>query len=441
MLLSLGEQGGLFQLFVNYVPGYQLFRTPARHGMVAGLGVTVLAGFGLDSIIGSNKLSVEKSQDKPSYFWIAGLVISAAALLLAASYQEPNATSYEILAYRLVRGVVWFLSAGALFYLAYRRYRATPTTPLAFLLIGVIALDLFLYAYPQIYQGSKPAELAYIASENFTKSDQYSVAFLERGDPGEWGNVNVAAENGVRLLNMYTGIIPQRMTQVINILAGRDASYRQEENLILLDDISRPDLLDFLGVRYLLVNSDVEIDHDRSLQEHVVFDSVRSLENNDAMPFAFVVPDFKAVSSSEEALAHVDRAEDLRNVGVVIEGDLDQHGTNCPENDVGKDGVSNLRLEGGNIWFDIDNSKAGMVIVNQTFLNGWKGWVDGEQSKVYPVNYRWIGIYLACPGEYQIHLRYVPKGLAAGLFFSTTTLLVVLAVSFRFSQRHQIDKQ
>ncbi len=57
LILSLGSQGGLFSLFAEYFPGYQLFRNPARHGMVTSLGVMMLAGYGIDMINLRNEVS------------------------------------------------------------------------------------------------------------------------------------------------------------------------------------------------------------------------------------------------------------------------------------------------------------------------------------------------------------------------------------------------
>jgi hypothetical protein len=429
-VLSLGEGGGLFSIFVKFVPGYQLFRNPARHGMVISLAVTILAGYGLDEFIGSLKRRAGELRLNQQRFWVVGIVIGLLLLFLAAINQEPNGvSSFEVLPYRLARGVIWFTSALIVFYLVNKIHSARPTLALGILLVGVVGFDVVLYAYPQIYQESRPANLPYINPDNFAESDLYSVAFFEEGDPVDWGRVNVAADNGVRLLNMYTGVTPARMSGVINILAGRPPSTPQELNQIQLNAITRPDILDYLGVGYLLVNSGQQLDHDPSLREVRSFDQMRSFENTDAMPFAFVASDMQPVSSPAAALELVEQSPDLRLEAVAVEGVIEDGEMVCPESDVGIDRISNLRLEGGNLRFSFETSQAGMLIINQTYQNGWKGWVDGEPSTVYPVNYRWMGMYLPCSGHYQIHLRYLPTSLMIGLLISASTFLLILIVS------------
>lgn len=442
LLLSLGEQGQLFSLFVKFIPGYQLFRNPARHGMVISLAVIMLAGYGFDAFVSSLKRRVEVPRLIQQRIWVAGIVVGLLVLSIAATNQEPSSgSSLEVLPYRLARGAIWFVSAVIVFYLANKIFAIRPTLTVGMLIVGVVAFDVVLYAYPQIYQNSKPADLPYISPDNFTESEFYSVAFFEEGDSSDWGRVNVAAENGVRLLNMYTGITPARMSKVINILAGRPPSAPLESNLIQLSAISRPDLLDYLGVKYLLVNPSSEFGHDPSLREGRIFEQIQSFENTDAMPFAFVVSDIQSVSSPAAALEFVEKSEDLRREAARVEGIIEDSEMGCPESTVGGDLISDLRLEGGNLRFNYKTSQAGMLIINQTYQNGWKGWVDGEASKVYPVNYRWMGIYLPCSGQYQIHLRYLPASLTTGLVISASTFLLITFISLGLIFRSRREQQ
>jgi hypothetical protein len=392
--------------------------------------VTVLAGYGLDALLDSLKRTVGELRINQTRFWIAGIVVGLAVLFFAAIYQEPNGgPSVEVLRTRIVRGAIWFTSALIVFYLASKLHAVTQSPTLVILLVGVVAFDVVLYAYPQIHQGRRPAELNYIDPDNSTEIDLYSAAFFEAGDPVDWGRVNVAADNGVRLLNMYTGVIPARMSRVINILTGRPASAPQEENHLQLDVIARPDLLDYLGVRYLLIAPGQNLDHDQSLQDRGKFDNMRNMENTDALPFAFVVADFNSVSSPTHALELVERTSDLRLEAVTVEGIIEKNEATCPESGVQIDRISNLRLEGGNLKFDFESAQPGILIINQTYQNGWEGWIDGEPSMVYPVNYRWMGMNLPCPGEHQIHLRYLPTSLVVGLVISASTMVLLLIIS------------
>ena len=437
LLLSLGDQGGLFPLFARYVPGYQFFRNPARHGMVTGLGVMMLAGYGFDALGRGLGRVAGESRGWNLRYRVAAAVGGLFLLVLAGTYQESSGPSIELLPERLVRGVIWFTAAIAVFYLAYRTYRYRPGPILAVLVVGVVALDLTLYAYPQIYRQSTPAELPYVVPGNFPGIDQYGVAFLESGSSADWALVNVAANQGVRLINMYTGVVPLRMARLINLVAGRSAQAQHEQNQILLDRIGRPDLLDYLGVRYLLISTERRMDEDSSLRYRRALGTVNSYENVGAMPFAFVVSQTTAVQSPEAALEFVAQADDLRLKPAAIEGAFSEGEPGCPEGKAGTDLLSDVRLEGGNLRFVVGTSAAGMLTINQTYQRGWQGWVDGEPTPVYPVNYRWMGVYLPCPGAYDIHLRYLPTSLLIGLAVSASSLVLVLMVSLVVARRSQ----
>jgi hypothetical protein len=435
LLLSLGDQGGLFPLFTRYVPGYQFFRTPARHGMVASLGVAMLAGYGLDAL-GSARMEHSRTDNRSRLaVWLGLMAVGLVLIAAIATYREADGPALAILPERLFRGAIWFAAAVALFFIAYRCYRIRPRPILATLQLGVVALDLALYAIPQIYQRSVPADLPYVNPDNFGERDAYSVAFLESGSSADWGLVNVAADNGVRLVNMYTGVVPQRMAGLVNLIAGRPAVAQHEQNQILLNRISRPDLLDIMNVQYLLVSVNQRVDGDSSLQHREIFDGVNSYENLDALPFAFVVPQTIAVDTPGAALDFVAHTDILTPEIAAVEGTLPEKSIGCPEVEAELERVSHLRLEGGNIRFKITTTNPGMLTVNQTYQQGWSGWVDGEPTRIYPVNYRWMGVYLHCPGTFQVHLRFLPASVSVGLAVTACTLLLALGVSIVVKRR------
>ena len=428
LILSLGSQGGLFSLFSEYFPGYQFFRNPARHGMVASLGVMMLAGYGVDTF--HPKKKAEDVLHRRKWAWLLGIGIGLLMLIAAATYEEPSGPSFDVLPNRLARGAVWFTAAIAVFYLTYKLISPRPTIWRSSSLVIVVAFDLVLYAYPQIYQKSTPAELSYIKPQNLAGGLMYGAAFLEKGTPADWGMVNVAADNGVRLLNMYAGVIPMRMARVVNLLAGRPALAQREDNKILLDRIARSDILDFLGARYLLVMRDQQLNEDSSLEVSNNLGRVRILENVDALPFAFLVPEFQSRVSKDFALEFVERSEDLGSGPVVVEGPVaDNNGEDCTGSGPAADRVSHISLRGGNLSFDFKASQAGMLIINQTFQEGWEGWIDGVPKPVHAVNYRWMGLHLPCPGEYEIDLRYLPTSLQTGLIITLSTLILAITAS------------
>ncbi len=433
--LSLGSSGGLFALFRKIVPGYTLFRDPARHTMVAGLGISVLAGYGLDQILMRSQAPISTRRRK---VYGIGIGMTLLVVIVAALYQEPYAVeSFDVLPQRFLRGLVWFVAALIGFLLAVRLYQSQPKQHYALLVLAVAAVDLVSYAMPIIYRGASLDPLTYITPQNLPVENAQAFAFLETGDSHEWGRVNVAENSGLRFLNGYSGVLPQRLTNAINVLTGRPADRPHEENQIMLDAVVRPDLLDLFGVRWLLLKTDEPLPDDPSLIEGHKLGPVRSVENIDALPFAFVVPQVEPVSSADEALHWLEQPGKSYRHQAVIEADLPTADTCAAAADISTERLSAVRLEGGNLWLEIETPQAGLLIVNQTYHRGWKAWINGDDATVYASDYRWMGVFLPCAGRYEVHLRYLPPSLLIGLAVTGGTLLTVLLVSLATILRKQ----
>jgi hypothetical protein len=241
--------------------------------------------------------------------------------------------------------------------------------------------------------------------------------------------VNAAEDSGLPFLNGYSGVLPQRLTQTINVLTGRPSHAKQEENQIMLDAVARPDLLDLFGVRWLLLNTDALLPDDPSLIEGRVLGPVRSAENTDALPFAFVAPQVELVPSAAEALHWLEQPGTDYRQQAVIEADVPITDTCSAAANIATEKLSSVRLEGGNLWLEIETPQAGLLIVNQTYHRGWKAWINGDDATVYAADYRWMGVYLPCAGRYEVHLRYLPPSLLIGLVVTGGTLLLVLLLS------------
>ncbi len=426
--LALGTQAGLFRLFVKVVPGYALFRNPSRHAMITGLGLAMLAGYGLDQFL---RPESTRGTTRRSRLFLLGTVVLVLIQIGAALYPVPDpAKSFDVFPERLLRGTVWFVAALLAFVLATQFYRARRTLPAALLIFGTVVADLACYAVPIIYRAATPTDLAYITPENFPVTGARSVAFFETDTPDS-GQVNATAESGLVFLNAYSSVIPQRLVGAANLLAGR-APDTYLENEIALTTIARPDLLDLFGVQWLIVGKDVPMPDDSSLREGRDFGPVRSIENPDALPFAFVVPDVESVSSADASLHWLEQTGIDYRQHAVIEGDLPKAQA-CPSDTSTTEQLSDVRLEGGNLWLTIESPQAGLLVINQTYMRGWEAWINDHSAAVFPTDHRWSGVYLPCAGRYRVHLRYLPSSLIIGVVVTGATILMVAGISFGFA--------
>ena len=83
-----------------------------------------------------------------------------------------------------------------------------------------------------------------------------------------------------------------------------------------------------------------------------------------------------------------------------------------------------------NIELATKSSHDAFLILADTFYPGWKAYVDGRETKIYPAYVAFRAIVLP-QGEHSVTFRYEPGSLRKGIIVSTTTfILLILAMIF-----------
>jgi DUF971 family protein len=434
LLLSFGLQSPLFRLVLEVFPPYTLVRNPARHLSIVQLALAMLAALGLDTLL-SQPLSAIKAR-----WHLAGVALAALIVVVVATRPIESPNSWDVFPERLLRGAVWFVAALTAFLLSVRLARVPWPQPRAqqgaiLLVVGVILLDLALYGHPLINGNESPGRLDYLTRAQFP--NDYLVAFDEN-DSVEASNVLHAADQGVLILNLYTSILPQRMVRAANLLVGRPAD-TYLENHIELVNVARPDLLDMLAVRWLLFEPDQTAYDDASLRFVRDAGVVRVYENTNALPVVRLVPDVSAVPDADASIRWLEDFTGDFGTQAVIEGAVP---TSCPASPAeppAGDRVDGVTFSGGDIRVNAQTSGPRLLVVNQTYVKGWRAWVNGDSSTVYPTNQRWLGVYLACAGDYEIHLQFLPRSLQTGALISAITaagMLLALAGEWVWRRRY-----
>jgi len=110
LFLALGAYNPVYWALVKVVPGFNLFRAPARWMILWGFGAAGLAGAGLDVVMG--RLDAHTQPLRFTHVWRLGLVIVAIAVL---SFAAPLAADNVQGATRpsLTEIVLWLLTLGA----------------------------------------------------------------------------------------------------------------------------------------------------------------------------------------------------------------------------------------------------------------------------------------------------------------------------------------
>jgi len=81
-----------------------------------------------------------------------------------------------------------------------------------------------------------------------------------------------------------------------------------------------------------------------------------------------------------------------------------------------------LNRETNSLAIDADLKCKGMVIVGETFFPGWEARVDGKPSPIYEAYTTLRGVVVDA-GHHRIEMRYCPRSVYWGFFFTLTGLL------------------
>lgn len=88
---------------------------------------------------------------------------------------------------------------------------------------------------------------------------------------------------------------------------------------------------------------------------------------------------------------------------------------------------------------DVQAPAEGWLLVTDRFAQGWRAWVDREETEVLPANFGFRAVAIS-PGRHQIEFRYRPFGWPWLLALSWTVLAVVGFVSCAVAVRRARDR-
>jgi hypothetical protein len=188
-----------------------------------------------------------------------------------------------------------------------------------------------------------------------------------------------------------------------------------------LEKLASP-VVDLLNIRYI-VAADGGVARVAALPK---FRPIASLpghelfENTQVFPRFFLLHQARAVSSLEEArdliLAH---KIDLRQTAIVDRPLELEAGDGSEE-------VKTLQYEPNSIELSTQSSRSSLLVLSETNYPGWKAWLDGRPTPIYPADIALRGIPVP-RGTHHIRMEFRPPILAIsfGISLATACLLAI----------------
>jgi len=425
----------LYKPMYVLLPFFDKFRAPAMILMLLFFCVAVLAGFGFQALLEMNSSSTSRKVagkrarlSKILLRLAVALVLVGILLTLAqgsisrglmAVYDRVDAAlgrhpqvspqvrdQLDDRRFAMAFGDTWkmllFLAAASLLTALYLGKKVSRRLFIG-LLVTLLLLD-FLWVdlglvryrrdrgYEQVYYRSREDQIV-----RFLEEDRSLFRILPLDDVGtnEYAYFEISSAGGYHPAKL--GIYQEVMEQV---------------------GLGNPNLLDLLNVKYLITRR--QIDHPRF---ELVLETLSGnvYWNKKVMPRAFTVNQMEILDDKERIFARLRSPEfDPRKVAILE--------SQPPFSlDPGEGGTVRVISYGSEeIQLEASVHTACLLVLSEVYYPaGWKAHVDGQQTKIYRVDYLLRAIYLPA-GDHRVSFLFRPWTFRAGLWISVLFLLGIL---------------
>ena len=452
---ALGPYTPVHWLFYHLVPGVKVLRTPGMIAFLFAFPACVLAGVGLDRVLGAEG---EDRSLLARRLLISGGALTGLALLLAlaprgvtgawiaALYRDPAPHKLQALAEGygwLSRGALAVaLAAGCGTALLYLRARGRLAAGL--LVTGLCGLTLAdTWRIDRLFlEYEDPARHQDVRTEN-----PRTLAFLRRGDELfrilPLPSFSLLKTRGYHLyeVDSVTGFhdfTPRRYDRLLDevepVTRLLEAKYYEGKQIPYTDEqmleATRP-LLNLLNARYLVTPRQMQL-AGAGFPEVFAQENLRVYENASALPWFYLAPSCRVVPDEESAIAGL-RDPDLDPGRTVVLERAPPGELAAPDAaDVSGDRVERLAydLDAGYIRLKTTSSGPRMLVVSENYHPNWRVAVDGQPAEIYRANYVWRAVFVPA-GEHMVEWRYHSWAVGLSRWAMLASALVMAAVAGR----------
>jgi hypothetical protein len=220
---------------------------------------------------------------------------------------------------------------------------------------------------------------------------------------------------GISDVRGYDLVVPRRYEELISRVEGHFRFH--SHSLFTQVDSS---LLDLLNVKYVLTDQELGGRWELVYQDA---GSVRVYRNQNVMPRAFVVYRAQVVDSAGRSLEYILGGDfDFRNT-VLLE-ELPAGWTQPPKPHQVSATVQIVHYEPNRITIEVGTEADGLLVLTDTYAQGWKATLDERDTPVYVANHAFRAVAVPA-GTHQVEFVYQPRGFQAG---ATVTLIAIAAL-------------
>ncbi|MCB0196790.1 MAG: YfhO family protein, partial [Anaerolineae bacterium] len=439
-ILAMGRYTPLYQYIIQYLPGFALFRIPARWLMVVNLALAVLAGYGLENLLNS-----PKSRAKAGVIVLGGLAV-AIGLGLAWMFRESlidwtqagwSDTSRKLLRVFFEKGVALETVYQSRLLLGWIYWI---TTPIILMIANIaVAIVIFgLYAIDRISTTTLERLIVAAVALDLVIAGGTTVNPTQ---PDTWwhqlsGGAKYVLENidGTRVFPLGMGSEQATVSQLgqyfpsvyrVRSAGGHGSSLMLERTQVFMGDAHPVQAIRALGVRYLLTEG--QMGADAASTYPIAYSDADSFvyENKTPLPRAFVVHDAIRVDTPEAAMAYFETVAVDPGQTVVLETD---GGAPAPATASTPSRAEIIHENPLEVEIEVEAAADGYLVLLDTIYPGWVATVDGQQQSIYPANYISRAVFVP-QGRHIVQFRYHPLTFRVGSWLAALTIVVMAAIA------------
>ena len=430
LVLSWGKNFSILtDFFINYIPFYNKFRAVSSIQVVLELCFPLLAALGLQwALTRQNKFDFSRFAKRvgiPILFLI-GLLLFKGSLSFSGLNDSYFTEIYgaelvnvikearvSIFQEDLIRAILilFFLSA----LVAYYQFKNANKSLILLMCIGVLLFDLL------------SVSSRYISRDNFVQPSRAAVPFQITGAD----RAIQQDSSRYRVYEPQLGLTGARTAYFHNSIGGyHGAKPRRFEELINYYNTHQiPAVLDFLNVKYVLVNDTEE-------------NLLQPLNNPNALGAAWAVEKIKVVPTADALLESM-KTTDFSSQALVLE--------NSFPDDIPlkyqQDSLTTVNLveeAPDHLVYQVQADSDQFIIFSEMYYpQGWRATVNGLQTPIINVNYVLRGLKVPA-GNSIVEFRFEPEVVVLGtaIRWGSLILFVLLLGTFYFVQsrsQNQLD--
>jgi len=393
LLFALGGNFPLHSLLYHHVPGFSLFRNPARVSILIALAMALLAGWSLDNLLFGERARDLLKMQRGILLAVTGTAVAVWILMLTGALHSAflflnNPQIASLVKQEMLPSLLLVALSTLLVYslIWHKRH--------VWLYGGAVIILLFA---DMVWFGGKQPSSSVNPSEYFSRTRNIVEPVKQEGK-GEIFRINTRNERGL-IMDRNQGMIDK-----IFMMEGYTPLALQR----WMPPVATGDqLFDLMNVKYKTVSVG---DRGVNFVRHATY-----------LPRAFFLYRTYVAKNESDLKAYIGNpAFDHRTVAV-LEKELASPIAASDSIPAWKAIITSYQNNA--ITIDAETSNDGILVLSEVYYPGWNATVDGVSTEVYRVDYNLRGIAVT-HGHHFIEFRFEPASFSRGLLITIITLVV-----------------